>query len=74
MTALDVAALAQSLEKALDQERPEALARADGQKTDPRYFRGRLTSYLATRQKAETGHDHAALQERATAMAARLSR
>jgi hypothetical protein len=33
--------LAQSLEKSLDQERP-ALARADGQKTDPVYFCGLL--------------------------------
>ena len=39
--ALDVAVLAQSLEKALDQERP-ALARADAQKADPVDLPGRL--------------------------------
>src|SRR5207245_941863 len=65
---LDVAVLAQSLEKALDQKR-SALARADGQKTDPGYFRGLLAGRLAARQKAETGQGHAALQELATAIA-----
>src|SRR5207245_10992835 len=58
----------QSLEKALDQKR-SALARTDGQKTDPGYFRGLLAGRLAARQKAETGQGHAALQELATAIA-----
>jgi len=60
--------LAQSLEKALDQER-SALARADGQKTDPGYFRGRLSGRRRRQQKAETSQGYVALQEGATTMA-----
>jgi len=65
---------AQSLQKTPDQERPEALSRADGQKADPRYVSGRLTGYLATRQQAEPDSDHGALQQFPTTMAAHSTR
>jgi hypothetical protein len=51
--------LAEATEEAVDQERA-ALARADGQKPDPRHFRGLLVAHLAGSQKGETDQGQAA--------------
>jgi hypothetical protein len=48
--------------------------RADGEKTDPRHFRGLLAGHLAAAQEAETSQDHAPLQKLSAAMAAHRSR
>jgi hypothetical protein len=61
--ALDVAELAQSLEQALDEERP-ALARADRHKTDPGCFRG----LLAARHKTGYDQGQSVLQKPPTTM------
>lgn len=66
--ALDVTALAQSLEQAIDHE-PPAFARADSQKADPGDFRALPAEHLAAGQQADAGQDQTPLQELATAVA-----